>query len=243
MMRYAHGNDVLDVGDTVSPWWTSATSADNITDQRVRTSEFVSFTRYCDAKMPIFVGHSLFFKQFYSNRHAKYLETIRPSITGDLTKFRLGNASVLAVTLLYSGTSDFDCKILDVDLLYGGYFQKQVLSPGSDYRSSIDRLSEEGNNTLNRSRHNPLPTILGKVSSFSSSFSNIDVSGIGTSWNRIVRPISLNADGEPLTDSSEGRTAAPIGRPHSSSVSSSSSISSSVVNKITSVFKPSIDKS
>jgi hypothetical protein len=33
-----------------------------------RVLEFLSFVRYCDEELPVFVGHSLFFKAFYSRR-------------------------------------------------------------------------------------------------------------------------------------------------------------------------------
>jgi hypothetical protein len=128
--------DSLYVNDAAYPWWTNISSFDTQADQIERVEEFISFSRYCEAACPIFVGHSLFFKLFYSRRLSKFLSTVRPELAANLKKFRLGNASVLAMTVLYSSQSDLECTILDADLIFGGGFHTHGNSRGRN--QSID---------------------------------------------------------------------------------------------------------
>lgn len=114
--------DSLDVNDASTPWWTPMHSFDSKADQADRLKEFISFARYCDAKTPIFVGHSLFFKNFYSKKVSEVLSKRRPELVENLRKYRLGNATVLAVTVLFSAHDDGECMILDADVLFGGGF-------------------------------------------------------------------------------------------------------------------------
>lgn len=112
--------------DASQTWWTQLSSFDTAQDQHERIGDFISFSRHCDSQYPIFVGHSLFFKAFYSRRLSPIIERIRPELSENLKKFRLGNASVLALTVLYSGTKDTECTILDADLIFGTGFQKHA---------------------------------------------------------------------------------------------------------------------
>lgn len=114
--------DDLHYNDASTPWWTPISSFDSKTDQRDRVNEFVSFVRYCDSKMPVFVGHSLFFKSFYSKRLSDLLERNRPELAANLKKYRLSNATVLAVTVLFGGRNEVNSKILDADVLFDGGF-------------------------------------------------------------------------------------------------------------------------
>jgi hypothetical protein len=116
--------DSLHADDAMSTWWTGVSSFDNKIDQAERVGEFISFARYCEAQYPIFVGHSLFFKLFYSKHVSDFLSMIRPELSENLKTCRLGNANVLAVTVLFSSTSDLDCTLLDADLIFGNGFQK-----------------------------------------------------------------------------------------------------------------------
>lgn len=97
-------------------------SFDNKEDQRERMREFISFARYCDSNLPIFVGHSLFFKQFYSRRVSKLLSQNRPLLAEQMKKYRLSNATILAVTVLFGPRHDSEPQIIDADLIFGGGF-------------------------------------------------------------------------------------------------------------------------
>ena len=112
--------------DASQTWWTQLSSFDSAQDQHERIGDFISFSRHWDSQCPIFVGHSLFFKAFYSRRLSPIIERIRPELSENLKKYRLGNASVLAVTLLYSSSKDTECTILDADVIFGSGFQKHA---------------------------------------------------------------------------------------------------------------------
>ena len=127
----------IHVNDAANPWWTNTTSFDNRVDQHDRVSEFISFSRYCEGDRPIFVGHSLFFKLFYSRRVSTLLAKVRPELSSNLKRHRLGNATILAVTVLYSSENDFDCTILDADLIFGGSFQKHTNGRGKSLSQDL----------------------------------------------------------------------------------------------------------
>lgn len=115
---------IYDLNDTYSSWWTPMSSYENHREQQERVREFLTFSRYTDAKIPIFVGHSLFFKAFYSHRISKRLDKNKKSFSEKLRKFRLSNASLLAVTVIYKEQRDgtADAIIVDADLIFGGGF-------------------------------------------------------------------------------------------------------------------------
>jgi len=117
---------LIHYNDASQTWWTQLSSFDSAQDQHERIGDFISFSRHCDSQCPIFVGHSLFFKSFYSRRLSPIIERIRPELSENLKKYRLGNASVLAVTLLYSNNKDTECTILDADVIFGSGFQKHT---------------------------------------------------------------------------------------------------------------------
>ncbi len=111
------------VGDADQPWWTPISSYENGEAQQERVREFISFVRHCDAKLPVFVGHSLFFKAFYSKRISTVLYANRPEISANLKKFRLSNASLLAVTVSFVEIDGLnEAVITDADLIFGGGF-------------------------------------------------------------------------------------------------------------------------
>lgn len=125
-VKAAELTDSIDV-DTSSadtPWWTAISSFDNERDQLERIREFITFTRYCPHTMPVFVGHSLFFRSFYSKRISKVMARKRPNLSANMKKYKLDNATLLAVTVKYFDldTGDSDALILDADVLFGGGF-------------------------------------------------------------------------------------------------------------------------
>lgn len=114
----------VDTSSADTPWWTAISSFDNERDQLERIREFITFTRYCPHTMPVFVGHSLFFKAFYSKRVSKVMARKRPNLSANMKKYKLDNATLLAVTVKYIDldTGDSDALILDADILFGGGF-------------------------------------------------------------------------------------------------------------------------
>jgi hypothetical protein len=114
----------IDINDADQPWWTPLTSRDSSADQQERVREFMTFARYCDSKLPVFVGHSLFFKAFYSKRISNELLNNRKSLSENLKCFRLSNASMLAVTVQFieKENGQVDSMIIDADLIFGGGF-------------------------------------------------------------------------------------------------------------------------
>ena len=134
------------VNDADQPWWTAISSFENSREQLERVREFITFSRYCPHDMPVFVGHSLFFKAFYSKRISTMLAKKRPNLSANLKKYRLSNASLLVVTVKYldleSGSSD--ALILDADLLFGGGFHGAKHAHGAEGGDNAAAEAEGG---------------------------------------------------------------------------------------------------
>ena len=123
---------------------------DSQQEQQARIHEFISFIRYCTNNTPttaptdnyntknnnnnnpnytnntpIIIGHSLFFKQFYSTRLYELLKHTRPELYNMLynKQYKLTNCSVLVLSILFSHDNDEECVILDAEVLYGGGFE------------------------------------------------------------------------------------------------------------------------
>ena len=119
-------------------WWTPLASYETDKDVQDRVRDFLCFVRYCEAERPLFVGHSLFFKAFYSKRVSES-SFIRPKeksnstnannnttdnnnnnnekdeeilkrleLLTNLRKHRLTNASLLAVTVAFCSSDRHD---------------------------------------------------------------------------------------------------------------------------------------
>jgi broad specificity phosphatase PhoE len=114
----------LHYNDCNSPWWTSISSYESQAEQQDRVREFISFARYSEHIHPVFVGHSLFFKAFYSKRVSNMLKQNRPEMADNMRKHRLSNATLMALTLQFIDRPNGGCDaiILDADLIFGGGF-------------------------------------------------------------------------------------------------------------------------
>jgi bisphosphoglycerate-dependent phosphoglycerate mutase len=140
--------DLIYANDAAHPWWTPIQSFDTKSEQLERVLEFVNFTRYCGDEIPIFVGHSLFFKLFCSQRISSTLMKNRPALAANLRRYKLSNATVIAVALKYyddGNEGKCDCEIIDADLIYGGGFHG-----GDDHETLNDdrvRVSEHDGST------------------------------------------------------------------------------------------------
>ena len=61
--------------------------------------EFLSFERYNDSRTSIYVGHSLFFKAFYSKRVAKAFHQKHEELAAKMLRWKLDNAALIAITV------------------------------------------------------------------------------------------------------------------------------------------------
>lgn len=101
--------------DEWSPaWWSGTEKGEDI---QLRVKEFLNFVRTCDAETPIIVGHSQFFRAFYSSHISTTLSQTQPELSANMRKHRLGNGSVLAVTVSYRNAEP---EIVDAAVLFEG---------------------------------------------------------------------------------------------------------------------------
>jgi broad specificity phosphatase PhoE len=96
----------FDVLDAELHWWTDINHFEGKKEMNDRMCEFLDFAQFCEAKMPIFVGHSNFFRFFYSNYLSDIIQHNRPRLCADLRRNRLSNACGLAVTVLFEEEED-----------------------------------------------------------------------------------------------------------------------------------------
>ena len=83
-------------------------SYDSEADVAERIEDFFLFNRYFSTQSEdacIFVGHSMFFKTLCKKMSSTLLRN-RPILADKLRRFKLGNGSVLAVTVRYGGGGD-----------------------------------------------------------------------------------------------------------------------------------------
>jgi len=134
MAPLSHGG--FHIGDCDSQWWSPAASFEGNAEVDERVMDFLSLVRYCPHHTPIFVGHSLFFKALCSTRVSRMLDKNRPLLAERLGSQRLANATVLALTVVFTddatgggsvsagaaGPKTDEAVILDADVLFGGSF-------------------------------------------------------------------------------------------------------------------------
>lgn len=170
--------DSLYCNDCDSPWWTAVSSYDTEIEQEERISEFISFMRYSDkSNIPIFVGHSLFFRTFYKKRISSILKRNRPELVSKLSKYRLSNGTLLALTVQFidkpvGSSSGVDALVIDADIIFDGGFhgdldESETSSSKGTPRSRITSGITSGINNIPG------------ISSISSSYSSTE--GNGTS--------------------------------------------------------------
>jgi hypothetical protein len=125
----------INYNDTLYPWWTSFAAFDSKSEAQSRELEFLNYLQHCGDDYPIFVGHSLYFRNFYSKRISRSLALKRPRIAEELTKLKLSNATVLALTIHFGDDSGgwpvgFSreksvprrSQIVDAELIFGNGF-------------------------------------------------------------------------------------------------------------------------
>lgn len=119
----------IHINDANEPWWTPQTMMDNKEDIQNRVEDWLKFTRFSDENVPVFVGHSLFWKAFYKRRISEILETNRPELVKKMQKKKMGNAAIMAVTVAYldepvveKGILKSKSIILDAHMLFNTNF-------------------------------------------------------------------------------------------------------------------------
>jgi broad specificity phosphatase PhoE len=95
-------------GDAELHWWTDINHFEGKKEMNERMCEFIDFAQFTYEVNPIFVGHSNFFRYFYSNYLSDIISHNRPTLCADLRKNRLSNACGLAVTVLFEEEEDYD---------------------------------------------------------------------------------------------------------------------------------------
>jgi hypothetical protein len=107
--------------------------------------EFITFSRHCDYNLPVFVGHSLFFKEFCSKRISAVMCRKRPHLSANLKRYRLSNASLLAVTVKYADLDNgcSEAVVVDADLIFGGGFHGLKLAHEKTGKAAAGRYSAE----------------------------------------------------------------------------------------------------
>jgi hypothetical protein len=120
-------NAKINVNDALFPWWTTLSSFDGKQDAVARELKFLNYVQHSGDKFPIFVGHSLFFRHFYSRRvSVKSLSAKgRPNLAQELKKYKLSNCTVLALTIEFGE----DCSV-------GGGLLPQFLAQASNVASN-----------------------------------------------------------------------------------------------------------
>jgi hypothetical protein len=166
--------------DAMTQWWTSMSSFDSKEEQKDRINEFLSFVQYCGDENPIFVGHSLFFKLFYSRRVSDYLENGRPDLANNLKRYKLRNATVLAVTVIFGEDHIYDAEIIFGDMS-GQHMGFQVteemenLSEHSPRSSTRKKVTSEAGSKPPRPKKSRfgIASLTGQMSGIKSSVSGI----------------------------------------------------------------------
>lgn len=147
------------INDCNQPWWTPLAGHDSEKEQQERVREFLTFIRYCDSQVPVFVGHSLFFKAFYSKRVSNDLLKNRRALSENLKKFRLSNAALLAVTVTFhhyqGGGGQSEAIMIDADLIFGGSFHGLRPDPDSEEGKALAAEEVQSNNSNNNKPRKP----------------------------------------------------------------------------------------
>ena len=115
----------VDTSDAVDewslPWYSLSEKSDDV---QVRVREFLRFIRDCPAQAPIIVGHSQFFRAFYSTRISGAFAESNPDLCANLRRRRLGNGTVLAVTVKFTAVeksaTEAEAVITNAAILFEG---------------------------------------------------------------------------------------------------------------------------
>ena len=134
-------NVPVDIADCGTPWWTSQVRVlaaqchafhfiscflfslqyESPKEQQHRLKEFLEFVHHNGHDTAIYVGHSHFYKDLCASIIGSKLPIIKPDIAIKLSKYKLSNASMLGLTIVFPHDSDVPF-IEDASLLFGGDF-------------------------------------------------------------------------------------------------------------------------
>lgn len=154
----------IDFNDANLPWWTPLADHESEQQQQDRVREFLTFLRHCDAQIPVFVGHSLFFRAFYSKRVSSHLLKNRRKLSENLKKFLLSNATMLAVTVNFTdyslGGGLSEAVMIDADIIFGGGFH------GAEHDDDGGHGVEHGKHSKGSAQSNGKPSAKDSLTGF-----------------------------------------------------------------------------
>jgi hypothetical protein len=83
--------------------------------------------QYSQTETVIFVGHSLFFKKFYSEHISDELKSKNPDLAFQMSKYKLDNAGLLGVTVEFPENGSRPT-IVDCEIMFGSRFDDHSTS-------------------------------------------------------------------------------------------------------------------
>ena len=66
-----------------------------------RINEFLKHVQYSSGDTAVYVGHSLFFRQFCSHIVGPVIKNKKPELAENMSKFKLSNSSMIAITIVF----------------------------------------------------------------------------------------------------------------------------------------------
>lgn len=132
----------VDINDTDQKWWVSATTYESDSDVKKRIAEVMQYLKFgCDDNV-ICVGHSALFKKLCSKNLADGMAKTRPELYQKLSKYKLFNGAVLALTIDFRAPEGPN--IVDADLLFDSKFvEKKSTKPKKSDNGNVDSDEDE----------------------------------------------------------------------------------------------------
>ncbi|MDP2437075.1 MAG: histidine phosphatase family protein [archaeon] len=113
----------LDLSRCPHPWWTPAGNKEGPKTLARRIHDFVSTIQFSGSDQPvILVGHSLLFKEFVKTHLSEAFKAAQPAFAAKLAAHKLGNASCLAVDVVFQDWPLPLAEIVNAELMFGGDF-------------------------------------------------------------------------------------------------------------------------
>lgn len=130
---------VIHVNDCSMPWWTGKLRSETDANIASRINEFLKHIQYSSGDTAIYVGHSLFFRQFCSHIVGPVIRNKKPELGENMAKFKLANSSMLALTIVFPDGH-----------LKQGFVKPFVEDACLMFGSSFDTTATEDNNNTGK---------------------------------------------------------------------------------------------
>jgi hypothetical protein len=117
----------FEINDCNMPWWTGKVNSESKTDIERRVREFISFIQFNGSNQTIFVGHSMFFREFLQSvvSSSPTFKSKYPELATNMTKYKLQNCTMLGLTIIFNPNTGA-AQIEDASLMFGGGFDVHV---------------------------------------------------------------------------------------------------------------------